>query len=176
MQIDFTKNHFELFGLPRQFEIDPDLLARTFRALQSEVHPDRFAAAADTEQRIAMQWATRVNEAYRILKKPIARARYLLSLHGTDTAEETNTSMPTDFLMEQMEWREQVSRAHEQANGALLDSAITNLASAQNTMFAELRSQLNSAQWPLAALTVRKLRFLEKLGEEIDNTRESLEI
>ena len=56
MQIDFTKNHFELFGLPLQFEIDPDLLARTFRALQSEVHPDRFAAAADTEQRIAMQW------------------------------------------------------------------------------------------------------------------------
>ena len=172
---DFSRNHFELFNLPTQFGINLNSLDQHYKQLQSEVHPDRFAAAPIDQRLRSMQLATQANEAYRILKNPTARARYLLSLHGTDTAEETNTSMPTDFLMEQMEWREQVSRAHEQANGALLDSAMTNLASAQSTMFAELRSQLNSAQWPLAALTVRKLRFLEKLGEEIDNTRESLE-
>src|SRR6185369_16712339 len=103
MSSDLQKNHFELLGLPIAFSVDPARLERGFRALQTQVHPDRFAAGTEAERRVAMQWATRANEAYRTLRDPVDRARYLLSLRGFDTGEETNTAMPADFLMQQME-------------------------------------------------------------------------
>src|SRR6185369_91788 len=90
-----------------------------YRDLQGRVHPDRFAAATEAERRVAMQWATRANEAYRTLRDPLERARYLLRLKGFDTGEESNTSMPPDFLMHQIEWREGVAEpraAREAAN------------------------------------------------------------
>ena len=105
MTPDFSRNHFELLGLPVAFALDPARLESGYRELQGAVHPDRFAAASDAERRIAMQWATHANEAYRTLRDPLERARYLLRLRGFDTEEETNTSMPPDFLMQQMEWR-----------------------------------------------------------------------
>jgi curved DNA-binding protein CbpA len=92
--LDIHQNHFELFDLPASFAIDLDQLDRHYRKLQSEVHPDKFAAASPAERLRSMQLATHVNEAYQTLKSPITRARYLLHLHGVDTLEETNTAMP----------------------------------------------------------------------------------
>jgi molecular chaperone HscB len=78
LTLDFARNHFELLGLPAQYAVDPARLEHGYRELQSQVHPDRFAAATEAERRVAMQWATRVNEAYRTLRNPLERARYLL--------------------------------------------------------------------------------------------------
>jgi iron-sulfur cluster assembly protein len=49
-------DHFELFGLPPRFKIDPDALERAYKDVQSRVHPDRFAAGTAAERRVAMQW------------------------------------------------------------------------------------------------------------------------
>src|SRR5690606_5182604 len=106
-----TQNHFELFDLPVQFSIDLDQLNQQFRKVQSEVHPDRFAAASGAERLKSMQLATLANEAYQTLKNPTSRARYLLQLQGIDTQEDSNTAMPGDFLMLQMEWREAMEEA-----------------------------------------------------------------
>src|SRR5260221_14673147 len=92
MDVDFTSNYFELFGLPRRFAIDAAQLAAAYREIQSKVHPDRFASASDAERRRSMQWATFTNEAYRTLREPLGRARYIVNLNGVDTAEETNTA------------------------------------------------------------------------------------
>ncbi|MGB8600480.1 MAG: Fe-S protein assembly co-chaperone HscB, partial [Burkholderiales bacterium] len=108
MHNDFSKNYFDLFGLEKKFSVPQEVLDRAYRDIQSQIHPDKFSHAGEAEKRLSMQWATRANEAYQTLKKPLARARYLLQLHGVDTQEETNTAMPTGFLMEQMEWREAV--------------------------------------------------------------------
>ena len=43
--LDIHQNHFELFDLPTSFAIDRTLLDQSYRKVQSEVHPDRFAAA-----------------------------------------------------------------------------------------------------------------------------------
>src|SRR3982751_6824824 len=107
------QNHFELLGLPVRSSVDSSGLERGSRDLQSRVHPDKFAAASEPERRVAMQWAARANEAYRTLRHPVERARYLLALKGFDTEEESNTAMPPDFLMQQMEWREAVSEARQ---------------------------------------------------------------
>ena len=176
MQIDFSKNHFELFHLPVAFTIDLLALEHAYREVQREVHPDRFANTAGAEQRLAAQWSTQVNEAYRTLKSPLARGRYLLKIHGHDTEEETNTSMPLDFLTQQMEWREAVVAANAKQNSGRLDELSREHAKEEKRLFVLLAAQLDDARQQFAAKeTVRKLRFLEKLGEELSDALSQLE-
>jgi len=169
---DFSRNHFELLGLPVGFSVDASRLERGYRDLQSRVHPDRFAAGSEAERRVAMQWATRANEAYRTLRDPLARARYLLQLKGFDTEEESNTSMPADFLMQQMEWREAVAEARAGRDARGLERLGGDLLEARGAMLDQLERALDTGQYDAGASLVRKLRFLEKLEEEIDEALE----
>jgi len=174
--IDFSKNYFALFDLEPAFQIDLACLEPSYRALQAQVHPDKFSSAGDAERRLSMQCSTHVNEAYQTLKQPINRARYLLSLHGIDTQEETNTAMPADFLMEQMEWREAIGEATDAADAAALDHLAGKLRHATHQLHAELAQQLDQQHdYTGAAGAVRKLRFLDKLREEINDALEALE-
>ena len=158
------------------FQMDLARLEHSYRALQAQVHPDKFSTASDADRRMSMQCSTHVNEAYQTLKQPISRARYLLSLHGIDTQEETNTAMPADFLMEQMEWREAIGEAAEAADAAALDQLASKLRQATQQLHAELAQQLDQQQnYAGAAGAVRKLRFLDKLREEINDALENLE-
>jgi len=168
MTSDFARNHFELLGLPAAFALDASRLEQRYRELQGRVHPDRFAAASEAERRVAMQWATRANEAYRTLRDPVARARYLLSLKGYDTGEETNTAMPPDFLMQQMEWREAAAEARAERDVEALARLRAEIAASRGEMLELLRRALDAANYDAGCSLVRKLRFLEKLDEEID--------
>src|SRR4029453_14341354 len=103
------------------FSLDGEALERAYREIQSQVHPDRFAHAGDAERRASLQWTTRVNEAYRTLKDPVQRGKHLLELHGVDVAFETNTQMPTDFLLQQLELREELEGAIQKKNSSALD-------------------------------------------------------
>jgi molecular chaperone HscA len=105
MRHDLSHNHFELFGLKAGFEVDGETLALRYRDLQKETHPDRFANASEQERRLSVQLAAQINEAFRVLKSPLARARYLLELKGV-VIDDTDTRMDPAFLMEQMELRE----------------------------------------------------------------------
>src|SRR5690242_21486032 len=109
------QSHFDLFGLQPAFAVDEVRLERAYREIQSRVHPDRFAHAGDAERRASLQWTTRVNEAFQILKNPVSRAKHLLDLQGVDVAFETNTQMPTDFLMQQLELREELDSSKDAA-------------------------------------------------------------
>lgn len=170
------RNYFELFGLTATFNIDLDGLDQAFRQLQAEVHPDRFAAATDSERRQSLQWATHANEAYRTLKNPLSRARYLLQLHGVDTQEESNTAMPADFLMRQMEWREAIEEACASGDSDVLDRLSRELRQEAKSLQGSLAKQLDEqAEYQQASDTVRKLRFLDKVQAEIDQAIETLE-
>ena len=169
MTPDFSRNHFDLLGIPVAFRLEAPELERRYRELQSRVHPDRFAAGTDTERRLAMQWATRANEAYRTLRDPVDRARYLLQLKGYDTDEESNTSMPADFLMQQMEWREAVADARGGRDPKALQALRGELDDARRDMLAQLERAIDrDANFDAGCSLVRKLRFLQKLDEELD--------
>ena len=176
MTLNLTQNHFDLFGLPTAYAIDLALLDQTYRKLQAEVHPDRFAAAAPAEKLRSIQAATHVNEAYRTLKSPIARARYLLHLRGVDVQEETNTAMPATFLMQQMEWRESLEEATKVRDVEALEQLLRELRQAHSALEQVLNEALgHSHDYPLAAESVRKLRFFDKVREEIERALEALE-
>jgi molecular chaperone HscB len=168
------QNHFELFGLTPRFDLDLSALDRRYRELQREVHPDRFASAPQAEQRASMELATRVNEAYRTLKSPVERARYLLSLHGVDPQFETNTAMPPDFLVQQMELREALEQAIEAENGEKLADLRDRLQGGRGALLLEIEAQLGARAWNEAAGTLRRLMFMEKLGEEIAAAEDDL--
>ncbi len=166
-------NHFELFGLPARFEVDGEPLERSYREIQSRVHPDRFANAGDAERRASLQWTTRVNEAYRTLKDPVQRAKHLLELQGVDLAFETNTAMPADFLMQQMELREALEEAREPSR---LDSIREQLRESRLSLEKEIAEAIDGRKdYPAAANLVRKLQFLQRLDEEIDAAYETME-
>lgn len=173
---DTARNHFELFGLPVRFELPPAAVERTYRAIQAQVHPDRFADASDAERRVSMQWATRVNEAYQTLKNPLARARYLLELAGVDAQADTNTAMPADFLMAQIAWRETAEEARSNRDVAALERLLVELREAARTLYGDLERHLDARHdYGPAAAAVRKLMFLEKLQSDIGDSISGIE-
>ena len=166
-------NHFDLFGLPPSFSIEGETLERSYRDIQSKVHPDRFANAGDAERRASLQWTTRVNEAYRTLKDPVQRAKHLLELNGVDVAFETNTAMPPEFLMQQMELRETLEDAWD---AAALFSRRSNLRSQKRRLVESIAEAIDGKKdYSGAAGLVRKLQFLDRLDEEIDAAYEEIE-
>lgn len=172
---DFNRNHFELFHLPVAFGIDSQALEQAYRDVQAEVHPDRFAHAGEAEQRLAMQWATQVNEAYQTLKLPFERARYLLGLHGVNALDPNNTVMPADFLMQQMEWREQLAEARDRLDVHALDRLEPDLRAMAQRLERELADQIDGRQdYTTAAETLRKFRFMEKLLHDIQDAYEEI--
>ncbi len=173
---DFQQNFFQLFGLAARFHVDGAQLDPHYRTLQAQVHPDKFAHLSEAERRISMQWATRVNEGYQILRNPLARARYLLSLHGVDTQEETNTAMPAAFLMQQMEWREAIEEASQACDEPALNELEARLQHEKNVLERELAVRIDDERnYPAAAETVRKLKFLEKLSAEMASAFDAID-
>jgi molecular chaperone HscB len=171
-----SRSHFELFGLQPAFALDHEALERAYREIQSRVHPDRFAHAGDAERRASLQWTTRVNEAYRALKSPVQRASHILALHGVDVAFETNTAMPADFLMEQMELREALEDAASARDASVLDALQQRIDAHKRDLEARLAACIDREKdYAGAAELVRELQFLEKLEAEIDAAHEALD-
>jgi molecular chaperone HscB len=166
-------SHFDLFGLVPAYALETDALERSYREIQSRVHPDRFAHAGDAERRASLQWTTRVNEAFQILKNPVTRAKHLLELHGVDVAFETNTAMPSEFLMQQMELRETLEEAKDASQ---LDALRKQLRESRSSLENEIAEAIDAKKdYAGAAALVRKLQFLHRLDEEIDAAYETIE-
>jgi molecular chaperone HscB len=169
MKLD--SDDFELFGLPRRFEQDRAVLDARWRALQAEVHPDRFAAEGAASQRVAMQWAVRVNEAYQRLKDPLKRAAYLCELNGAPVDTENNNAMPASFLVQQMEWREALEEADTVDE---VEKLADEVSSRTQAAFAQLRHTLDDKHdTQAAAEQVRALMFVERFAEDIDHRLEA---
>ena len=162
------QNHFDLFQLPATFALDMGALDAAYRDVQGRVHPDRFINATDAEKRVAMQWATRANEAYQTLRSPQKRAQYLCELNGVDLNTESNTAMPMDFLMQQMEWREALGEARAAKDSDALDALDEQVKQERKARLALVGRQLDAGDFEHAAQGVRALMFLDKILQEID--------
>jgi len=174
--IDFSRNHFQLFGLPARYRVDPDALDAAYRKLQSEVHPDRFAGASDADKRLALQASARVNEAYRVLRDPVQRAQYVLSLNGVDAVAETDTQLPFEFLERQLERREEASEAlaneDERTLSSLREAVLGDAREIEDRLARDLDA---GGDYAKARPHVRELTFLSKLADDIEAMSASLD-
>jgi molecular chaperone HscB len=166
--IDFAADHFALFALPRRFRIDLAALDRAYRSLQAEIHPDRHASSGDANRRLALQASARANEAYETLRDPAARGEYLLGLAGIASLSEKDTSMPMDFLAEQMERREAIDEARSAGDHSALEAAFEAVVDDAAVLETGLAAAIDDrADLDEAKTLVRKLRFLQRVRQEI---------
>jgi molecular chaperone HscB len=179
--LGLSASDFELMNLPQRFSVDASALDARWKALQREVHPDRFAADGAAAQRVAMQWSVRVNEAYQRLKHPVRRAAYLCELAGVAVDAERNTAMPAAFLMQQMEWREALDDAR---TADALDALADEVRQTQRQQLAELArlldpvapaSQPSAEQAQAAAQVVRALMFVERFAQDVNQRLDALD-
>lgn len=170
--VRLDSDDFELFGVPRRFAQDRATLDQRWRSLQADVHPDRFATEGAAAQRVAMQWAVRVNEAYQRLKDPLRRAAYLCELKGAPVDAENNTAMPVEFLMQQMQWREALDDAVSLHDVQALADAV---AAHHDCALTALGKALDQAcDNTAAARQVRALMFIERFADDVDRRLEAL--
>lgn len=175
--MQLSDDDFLLFGLPRRYSLDRAELDQRRRALQAQVHPDRFASEGAAAQRLAMQWAVRVNEAYQRLKDPLRRAAYLCELEGVPVQAERNTAMPADFLLQQMLWRESLEEARSAADLQGLQSQVDEDSATRRAELARLLDPDASGRLHAAAAVaqVRALMFVSRFIQDLQHRLDQLE-
>jgi molecular chaperone HscB len=164
---------FALFGLPLQHGLERAALDARWRELQAQVHPDRFASEGASAQRVAMQWAVRVNEAYQRLKDPVRRAAYLCTLRGVPVDAQRNTAMPPAFLVQQMAWREALDGAGDLADVERLGR---DVARSELKLLAQLTASLDTDDdIAAAAAQVRALMFVQRFRQDVERRLDLLD-
>ena len=170
--MNLQSTDFELFGIAAQFAQSRAVLDAKWKELQREAHPDKFAAHGPAAQRVAMQWSVRINEAYQRLKDPLKRASYLCELHGVPIAAESNTAMPGDFLMQQMEWRESLDDAETVEK---MDKIALEANKYGREQLLKIEQSIDVLKdFPAAAAQIRCLMFIERFGAEVEARIERL--
>ena len=169
-----TPCHYALFELQPSFRLDLDMLASRYRELARAVHPDRFADASEREQRTALERSASLNDAYQTLKSAPKRARYLLAMRGEVPLEVTVHD--PEFLMQQMQWREELEDLQDEADLAGVAVFKRRLKTAQdelNESFAACWD--DAAQRDQAERLMRRMQFLDKLSYEVRQLEERLD-
>ena len=170
--MNLLSNDFEIFGIAPAFALDRDALDQRWKDLQREAHPDRFATSDASAQRLAMQWSVRINEAYQRLKDPLKRAAYLCELNGVPIQAENNTAMPAAFLMQQMQWREDLEDAR---SSEALERMADEVSAARRTMLTQLQHTADGERnFAALAQQVRALMFVERFASDVENRLDQL--
>lgn len=164
--MNLQSTDFELFALPVEFQQDLATIDARWKDLQREVHPDNFVAQGATAQRLSMQWSVRINEAYQRLKDPLKRAAYLCELHGVAVNAESNTTMPTAFLIQQMEWRDALDEAATAAQLEKLMSVVIPARKQRLKLCAECLD--GKPDYIQAVAQVRALMFIDRFSRDIE--------
>ena len=174
--LDFKQNYFQLFGIPVDFHVDKNILKAKQQALQAEFHPDLFVNASEQDKRLSVQQASHVNEAYQTLLNPVKRARYLLEINGLELNDETETTSDTDFLMEQLELREQLDECRDSEDPVACCDEIADKLKSRAQQFAdEFVEELVAEQYEAARLISRKMQFIYRIQEQVMDLQFALE-
>lgn len=170
--------YFELFAIPTQFEVDLECVNARYLELQKILHPDRHASLGAQEQLIAVQKTAELNDAFQVIKQPLKRAEYMLAEKNIDIRAEQQTLQDPEFLMQQMELREQLSEIRDAADPeAALEVFEKQIKALHQDYFIELTKHIDSEQESallIAADIVRKLKFIYKLREELERIEDAL--
>jgi molecular chaperone HscB len=166
-----------MLGAPRRFDLDLTMLEKTHRELSRALHPDKFAQAGASERRAALEKAASVNEAWRMLRDPIRRAEALFVLAGFDVGEDKEPKPSTDFLMEIMESREELSDARAAKDLAKVRALATGMEAKAKSVEARLTAGFEKNASDRAHLEkllplLGELRFYKRFLEEVDAIEE----
>ena len=149
-------DHFALFELPRKLWIEMSGLEQKFLQLSWKLHPDNFVNASVEEQERSLKCSSEVNDAYRILRDPVARVEYLLEIEGARKEGEHKQQAPPELLEEVFELNESLDELREaRESGGDLAALKSRLESAQKNFQERLGEvdehlQVTAQQWDAA--------------------------
>ncbi len=173
----FSQNYFELFNMPEQFDLDKVKLAKHYRELQKQFHPDHFSTKPVSEQRQAVQFSSYINTAFQTLTSIVGRAEYLLVLRGESIDHQSVTVSDGAFLMLQMEWREKLAEIAESDadhTEGLLDNLSEAVQSESQLLQSQFQQEYNAKDFLAAKQTTAKLHFTEKMLSEVETVESKL--
>jgi molecular chaperone HscB len=141
-------DYFAVFDLPRKLRIEMPSLEQKFLQLSWKLHPDNFVNASEEDRELSLQRSSELNDAYRVLRDPLARVEYLLEIEGQRKEGETKQQAPPELLEEVFELNESLDELREgKEAGSELAALKTRLQSAENSFqekLDEVDSQLQS--------------------------------
>jgi molecular chaperone HscB len=173
---DLSQTYFELFGMNPVFDIDCSRLHAEQQRLQATYHPDRYVSASERDKRVSVQVASWVNQAYETLQDPVKRSRYLLEINGADIPDDSTTTSDTEFLMEQIEFREQVESCRQGEDGLQRSDQIeTRLAHRADELASEFVSHFTAAEFDKAIVSSRKMQFIQRIQQQLSELQFELE-
>ncbi|RKG40947.1 Fe-S protein assembly co-chaperone HscB [Acinetobacter rongchengensis] len=158
-------SHFELFNLPEALDIDLATLKANFLKLQQQYHPDK---AEDKDQ--ALIKSSEINQAYKALSHVDSRAAYLLALKKQDHHLDQSIN-DFEFLQSALEIREQLDEA---SSTDQLNSLKNEVNQWIDGLVREFKIDYLAEDWAEARDTVRKLRFFQKVMNDIEKTEDRL--
>ena len=145
-------DHFAFFGMPRKLWIEMGELEKKFLQLSWKLHPDRFARASEQEREMSLERSSQLNDAYRVLRNPVARVEYLLALEGMRKEGATKQQAPPELLEEVFELNESLdelrsARAEQQSQEetAALRKRLQDAAHGFEARLADVDAQLMAA-------------------------------
>lgn len=173
---DINQSFFELFSLKPDYDIDLSVLHSEQQRLQSVYHPDRFVGASDQDRLASVQNASRINQAYEILKDPVKRAFYLLEQKGAVKPDDSQTTSDTAFLMEQMELREAMDHCREATDPMQRSEEIADILSKrQSELSNDFVSCYQNGDLDAASAACQKMQFVQRLQQQLDELQYELE-
>ena len=156
LQLPKQVDYFELFEMPRKLWVEMPALEKRFLELSWKLHPDKFVNASAEEQALSLKRSSEMNDAYRVLRDPVARVEYLLEIEGTRKEGEHKQQAPPELLEEVFELNESLDELRDaKASGGDLRSLKNRLESAEKSFqekLAEVDAQLQETaqQWDAA--------------------------
>ncbi|MFD0966314.1 Fe-S protein assembly co-chaperone HscB [Seminibacterium arietis] len=167
-------NPFALFDLCVDFNLDLSQLTDRYLNLQKSLHPDNFADSTPQEQRLSMQKSAEINDAFQCLKDPIRRAEAIIQLGLGENLCEQKTNQDITFLMQQMQWREQLEHIEHKKDVAQLVAFCKAVESENYEILSQLTTALSAKNWTEAQKLTDRLRFIKKLFVEIERIEDKL--
>jgi len=165
-----VQNFFELFDLKKSFNLDENVLLRAYQREISRFHPDKFSTNSESDQLQALQNTALINSAYSTLKSPLNRAEYILNMEGINPFDEMDTSMDSNFLLSQIELREDLEFIKEQKDSQALDDFIHRIKSFKKDNILSISDAFtNLWDLKLATMLVRELKFYEQLNTDANS-------
>lgn len=156
LQLPKQVDYFELFEMPRKLWIEMGSLDKKFLELSWKLHPDKFVNAAPQEQELSLKRSSELNDAYRVLRDPVARVEYLLAIEGMRKEGEHKQQAPPELLEEVFELNESLDELREaRASGGTLASLRARLEVAEKNFQEKLgevdaRLQETAREWDAA--------------------------
>ena len=167
MAIDFNQNFFELFELECSVDINSEILEKKYLNFQKKFHPDKFVNASDHEKRLSLQITSYVNEAYKILKNDYLKSMYLLKIKGYDIDNQNNTISDPDFLMHQMELREESDEIISKKNANLKKDFFIKLNVLKKKFQDDFKIKYESGLFEEASDSIKKMKFYISIENDL---------